>query len=117
MRNFYKITCLVLLFLISNQCRRDDDMNFRIRIENHCDFGIKVYYDNQDIEEYEDGSTDISVTGSVSYVPAYGTKKIYSQDKYVWIETSTEVVKARKFKCQNADILNKEIVVYPEDFE
>ncbi len=121
MKKFYspfiiRLSSILFIALLFVQCRKDDDMNFRIRIENHCGFALKVYYDNQDIEHYDDGDTDISVTGSVTYVPAYSTKKIFSQDKYVWIETATQVVMARRFKCYNADALNKEIAVYPEDF-
>ena len=111
-----KLSSILFIALLFIQCRKDDDMNYRIRIENHCDFGIKVYYDNQDIEHYEDGDRDVSVTGSVTVVAPNNSKKVFSKEKYVWVETSTPIVKSRKFKCYNANIFLKEIKIYPEDF-
>ncbi len=91
-------------------------MNFRIVIENYCDFPVKAYYDNQDIEYYEDGDRDVTVVGSVSFVPANGEKVVYSKYRYVWIETSTNPVMSRKFRSDNDGPFKKRIEVYPEDF-
>ncbi|WP_075591115.1 hypothetical protein [Labilibacter marinus] len=111
-----KIAAAFLFIVWLSSCRKDDDLNYRIRIENHCNFALKVYYDNQEIEHFEDGDTDIDVIGAVTYVPANSMKKVYSRHRYVWIETATELVKTRKFRSSNGDVLNKEIIVHPDDF-
>lgn len=111
----------VLLFSFS-QCRMDDDGNYRILIENNCDFALKVYYDNQDIEYYEDGwgdrwVDDIDVTGAVTFIPPYGSKTIHSKYTYVWVEPDVNYLRSRRFRGYNDDAWRKVIDVFEQDFD
>lgn len=111
-----KLTGLVFLFLIFSQCRRDEDENFRILIENHCDFAIKVYYDNQDIEYYDDGFDDISVIGAVTFIPPYQDKVVHSKYSSIWVEPEVINFRSRKFRSYNDGPWRKTVVIYEEDF-
>lgn len=110
----------VIIFLLASftQCRKDEDMNYRILIENNCDFALKVYYDNQDIEEYEDGDTDYSVVGAVSVVLPQQEKEVYSKYTSVWIEpVDQDNLKSRKFRSLNDGSWRKLIEVSESDFD
>jgi hypothetical protein len=93
-------------------------MNYRILIENNCDFALKVYYDNQDIEKYENGDTDYSVVGAVSVVLPQQEKEVYSKYTSVWIEpVDQDDLKSRKFRSVNDGSWRKLVEVYEQDFE
>lgn len=111
-----KIILLLALLFVLPQCYQDDDMNYRILIENHCDFALKVYYDNQDIEYDDDYGSDVSVTGSVSLVMPFDSKIIHSKYSSVWIEPDASDLKAGKFRSVNDGSWRKRIDVYEEDF-
>ena len=109
------ILLLALLFVLP-QCYQDDDMNYRILIDNNCEFALKVYYDNQDIEYYDGYMDDITVTGAVSLVEPYGTKMVHSKYTSVWIEPDEDGLKSRKFRSYNDGSWQKRIDVYEQDF-
>lgn len=101
-----------------SQCRMDEDYNYRILIDNNCDFALKVYYDNQDIETHEDGWDDYKVIGSVSIVMPYEQKEIYSKYTSVWIEpVDQDLLKSRKFRSMNDGSWRKIVQVFEEDFD
>ena len=113
-----KIVVMTFLMVGFNQCRMDEDMNFRILIDNNCDFALKVYYDNQDIERHDDYPDDYKVTGSVSIVLPYDQKEIYSKYTSVWIEpVDQDHLKSRKFRSTNDGSWRKLIEVFERDFE
>lgn len=110
----------VIIFLLASftQCRKDEDLNYRILIDNNCDFALKVYYDNQDIEEYEDGDTDYSVVGAVSIVLPRQEKEVYSKYTSVWIEpVDQDNLKSRKFRSLNDGSWRKLVEVSESDFD
>lgn len=110
----------VIIFLLASftQCRKDEDLNYRILIDNNCDFALKVYYDNQDIEEYEDGDTDYSVVGAVSIVLPQQEKEVYSKYTSVWIEpVDQDNLKSRKFRSLNDGSWRKLVEVSESDFD
>ncbi len=111
-----KLLMLLALLFVLPQCRQDDDMNYRILIENHCDFALKVYYDNQDIEYSDEYGNDVDVTGSVSFVPPYGSKTVHSKYTSVWIEPDDRELKSGKFRSYNDGTWRKRIDVYEDDF-
>lgn len=117
--NYFAKTLIVIVLLVSfTQCRKDEDMNYRILIENNCDFALKVYYDNQDIEKYENGDTDYSVVGAVSVVLPQQEKEVYSKYTSVWIEpVDQDDLKSRKFRSVNDGSWRKLVEVYEQDFE
>ena len=115
MRSAGKLMLLLTMLFVLPHCYQDDDMNYRILIDNHCDFALKVYYDNQDIEYYDGYANDIKVTGSVSLVEPYGSKTIYSKYSSVWIEPDSKQLKSGKFKSYNDGSWRKRIDVYEQD--
>lgn len=117
-RTYFKMLLLVVSLVSLTQCRMDEDMNYRILIDNNCDFALKVYYDNQDIETHEDGWDDYKVIGSVSIVLPYEQKEIRSKFSSVWIEpVDHSQLKSRKFRSVNDGSWRKVIDVYKSDFE
>lgn len=113
----FKVFAMIVLMVSFSQCRMDDDMNYRILIDNNCDFALKVYYDNQDIETHEDGWEDYKVVGSVSIVLPYEQKEIYSKYTSVWIEpVDQDDLKSRKFRSVNDGSWRKVVDVFEEDF-
>jgi len=117
-KNFsLKVFALIALMVSFSQCRMDEDLNYRILIDNNCDFALKVYYDNQDIENHEDGWDDYKVVGSVSIVLPYEQKEIYSKYTSVWIEpVDQDYMKSKKFRSVNDGSWRKVVDVYEEDF-
>ncbi len=121
-RSFFRTSLkVVLLFVVMvsfTTCRMDEDMNYRIVIENNCDFALKVYYDNQDIERHDDYPDDYSVTGAVSIVYPYDEKEVYSKYTSVWVEPVDQTyLKSRKFRSVNDGAWRKRVDVYKQDFE
>ncbi len=121
-RRFFRTSLkVVLLFAVMvsfTTCRMDEDMNYRIVIENNCDFALKVYYDNQDIERHDDYPDDYSVTGAVSIVYPYDEKEVYSKYTSVWVEPVDQTyLKSRKFRSVNDGAWRKRVDVYKQDFE
>jgi len=115
--NLLRFSILAFTVLLFSQCRRDEDENFRILIDNYCDFAIKVYYDNKDIEYYDEDYRDVDIVGSVTIVPPHSSKTVYSMYSYVWIETTnTEPVIGRKFRSYNDGPFRKIIEVFEDDF-
>lgn len=115
---FAKTFVMIVLLLSFTQCRKDEDLNYRILIDNNCDFALKVYYDNQDIEEYEDGDTDYSVVGAVSIVLPHQEKEIYSKYSSVWVEpVDQDNLKSRKFRSVNDGSWHKLVEVFESDFD
>lgn len=113
-----KLFFAIILMVGFSQCRMDEDMNYRILIDNNCDFALKVYYDNQDIETDEDGVDDYTVRGSVSIVLPYQQKEVYSKYTSVWIEpVDQDDLKSRKFGSVNDGSWRKVIDVYELDFD
>ncbi|MBW8326066.1 MAG: hypothetical protein K0M50_14975 [Prolixibacteraceae bacterium] len=113
-----KLFFAIILMVGFSQCRMDEDMNYRILIDNNCDFALKVYYDNQDIETHEDGVDDYTVRGSVSIVLPYQQKEIYSKYTSVWIEpVDQDDLKSRKFRSVNDGSWRKVVDVYEQDFD
>jgi hypothetical protein len=113
----YKVFAMIVLMVSFSQCRMDEDMNYRILIDNNCDFALKVYYDNQDIETHEDGWEDYKVVGSVSIVLPYEQKEIYSKYTSVWVEpVDQDGLKSRKFRSINDGSWRKVVDVYEQDF-
>ena len=113
-----KAFVMVILLVSFTQCRLDEDLNYRVLIENNCDFALKVYYDNQDIETHENGWEDYKVIGSVTIVLPYGQKQIYSKYTSVWIEPVDQTnLKSRKFRSVNDGSWQKLVDVYEQDFE
>ena len=113
-----KTFVMVILLVSLTQCRLDEDLNYRVLIENNCDFALKVYYDNQDIETHENGWEDYKVIGSVTIVMPYGQKEIYSKYTSVWIEPVDQTnLKSRKFRSVNDGSWRKLVDVYEQDFE
>ena len=113
----FKVFTLIVLLVSFSQCRMDEDLNYRILIDNNCDFALKVYYDNQDIENHEDGWDDYKVVGSVSIVLPYEQKEIYSKYTSVWIEpVDQDYLKSRKFRSLNDGSWRKVVDVYEQDF-
>jgi len=113
----FKVFAMIVLMVSFSQCRMDDDMNYRILIDNNCDFALKVYYDNQDIETHENGWEDYKVVGSVSIVLPYEQKEIYSKYSSVWIEpVDQDYLKSRKFRSVNDGGWRKVVDVFEEDF-
>lgn len=109
---------MIVLMVSFSQCRMDDDMNYRILIDNNCDFALKVYYDNQDIETHEDGWEDYKVVGSVSIVLPFEEKEIYSKYTSVWIEpVDQDDLKSKKFRSTNDGSWRKLVEVFERDFE
>ncbi|MDX9881250.1 MAG: hypothetical protein RBS73_04235 [Prolixibacteraceae bacterium] len=115
-RSAGRILLLAALFLVLPHCYQDEDLNYRILIDNHCDFALKVYYDNQEIEYYDDYVDDITVTGSVSLIEPYGSKLIHSKYSSVWIEPDVNHLRSGKFRSYNDGSWRKRIDVYEEDF-
>lgn len=118
-KNLFKavpVFMMLGLLLAFTQCRMDEDMNYRIVVENHCDFALKVYYDNQYIEYHDDYGDDTRVTGSVTFVPPFGSREIYSKYKSVWIEPEPDQLRSAKFRSCNDDAWHKRIDVYEQDF-
>jgi hypothetical protein len=114
----FKVFALIVLMVSFTQCRMDEDLNYRILIENNCDFALKVYYDNQDIETHENGWDDYKVIGSVTIVMPYGEKEIYSKYSSVWVEpVDQNDLKSRKFRSVNDGSWRKLVDVYEQDFE
>lgn len=114
-----KLLCFFILaftILLFTQCRKDEEENFRIKIENNCDFGIKVYYDNQDIENSDEDCQDVDIIGSVTVIPPHSSKTLYSYYSYVWIESINEDAIGKKFKSDNDGPFRKILTVYEEDF-
>jgi hypothetical protein len=112
------IAVAVIMVISFTQCRLDEDLNYRILIDNNCDFALKVYYDNQDIETHENGWDDYKVIGSVTIVMPYGQKEIYSKYTSVWIEPVDQTnLKSRKFRSMNDGSWRKVVDVYEQDFE
>ena len=114
--NLIKLTSLMVLIVAFSQCRKDEDENFRIRIENHCDFAIKVYYDNQDIEYYEDDIDNVSVVGAVTFIPPFQDKIVYSKYSSVWVEPEIIQFRARKFRSYNDGPWRKKVIINESDF-
>ena len=112
----FKLVFLMSLLIVLPHCYQDEDLNYRILIDSHCDFPIKVYYDNQDIEYNDDYANDISVTGSVSLVEPYGSKLIHSKYSSVWIEPDKDGLKSGKFRSYNDGSWQKRIDVYEQNF-
>jgi len=113
----FKVFAMIVLMVSFSQCRMDDDMNYRILIDNNCDFALKVYYDNQDIETHEDGWEDYKVVGSVSIVLPYEEKEIYSKYTSVWIEpVDQDDLKSKKFRSVNDGSWRKLVEVFEGDF-
>jgi hypothetical protein len=113
-----RITAMIIMMVSFSQCRMDEDYNYRILIDNNCDFALKVYYDNQDIETHENGWEDYNVIGSVSIVLPFGQKEIYSKYTSVWIEpVDQEQLKSRKFRSANDGSWRKTVQVFKQDFE
>ena len=113
----FKVFAMIVLMVSFSQCRMDDDMNYRILIDNNCDFALKVYYDNQDIETHENGWEDYKVVGSVSIVLPYEQKEIYSKYSSVWIEpVDQDDLKSKKFRSINDGGWRKVVDVFEEDF-
>ncbi len=110
-----KLASLMFFILLFTQCRKDEDENYRILIENHCDFGIKVYYDNQDIEYYGGDFEEIDVIGAVTFVGPYEDKVVFSKYTSVWVEPEVNL-RARKFRSYNDGPWRKKIIVMDEDF-
>lgn len=109
---------LIFLALATTQCRKDDDLNYRIVIDNHCDFAVKVYYDNQEIENHEDGDDDYRVVGAVSIVMPQQEKTVYSRYASVWIEpVDQDHLKSRKFRSENDGVWHKIVQVFESDFD
>lgn len=110
---------LLLVFLLSfSQCRMDEDMNYRILIDNNCDFALKVYYDNQEIEYHEDYADDYTTRGLVSIVLPYEQKEIYSKFTSVWVEpVDQDHLKSRKFRSENDGSWRKIVEVFERDFD
>jgi hypothetical protein len=114
----FKVFALFVLLMSFSQCRMDEDYNYRILIDNNCDFALKVYYDNQDIERHEDYADDYKVVGSVSIVLPYEQKEIYSKYTSVWIEpVDQDDLKSRKFRSVNDGSWRKVVDVYEQDFD
>mgnify|MGYP006992001162 CR=1 FL=1 len=116
MKSAGRFIFLIALLFVLPHCYQDEDMNYRILIENHCEFALKVYYDNQDIEYYDDYVDDITTTGSVSLVEPYGSKLIHSKYSSVWIEPDEDGLKSGKFRSYNDGSWRKRIDVYEQDF-
>jgi hypothetical protein len=115
---FTKAFVMIVLLVSFSQCRMDEDYNFRILIENNCDFALKVYYDNQDIETHENGWNDYKTIGSVTIVLPYQEKEVYSKYTSVWIEpVDQDHLKSRKFRSVNDGTWRKLVDVYEQDFE
>ncbi len=115
---FFRMFLLLVFLFSAIQCRMDEDMNYRIVIDNNCDFALKVYYDNQNIETHEDGWEDYKVIGSVSVVLPYEEKEIYSKYTSVWIEpVDQDQFKSRKFRSVNDGSWRKLVEVFESDFE
>lgn len=115
---FAKTLVMIILLVSLTQCRKDEDLNYRILIENNCDFALKVYYDNQDIETHEDGWDDYKVIGAVSVVLPQQEKEIYSKYASVWIEpVDQDDLKSRKFRSANDGSWRKLVEVYEQDFD
>jgi len=113
-----KTFVMIILLVGFTQCRMDEDLNYRILIENNCDFALKVYYDNQDIETHENGWDDYKVIGSVTIVLPYQEKEVYSKYTSVWIEPVDQTnLKSRKFRSVNDGSWRKLVDVYEEDFD
>jgi len=113
-----RIAVVVIMMISFTQCRLDEDLNYRILIDNNCDFALKVYYDNQDIETHENGWDDYKVIGSVTIVMPYGQKEIYSKYTSVWIEPVDQTnLKSRKFRSVNDGSWRKLVDIYEQDFE
>jgi hypothetical protein len=113
-----RIALVVIMMISFTQCRLDEDLNYRVLVENNCDFALKVYYDNQDIETHENGWEDYKVIGSVTIVMPYGQKEIYSKYTSVWIEPVDQTnLKSRKFRSVNDGSWRKLVDVYEQDFE
>ena len=113
-----KTLVMIVLLVSFAQCRKDEDMNYRILIDNNCDFALKVYYDNQDIEKYEDGNKDYSVVGAVSIVLPQQEKVVYSKYTSVWVEpVDQNNLKSRKFRSVNDGSWRKLVEVYESDFD
>lgn len=109
---------LILLLLSFNRCNMDEDMNYRILVVNNCDFALKVYYDNQDIETHENGWNNYKTIGSVTIVLPHQDKEIYSKYTSVWIEPVDQIqLNSRKFRSVNDGAWRKLIEVYKQDFE
>lgn len=116
---FFAKTFVIVVLLVSfTQCRKDEDLNYRVLIDNNCDFALKVYYDNQDIETHEDGWNDYKVIGSVSVVLPQQEKEIYSKYSSVWIEPVDQTnLKSRKFRSVNDGSWRKLVEVFESDFD
>lgn len=110
-----KLLILTVILAAFSQCRRDDDENFRILIENNCDFAVKVYYDNQDIEYYDDGY-DKDVIGAVTFIPPYSEKVVHSKYTSVWVEPEFTDIRSRKFRSTNDGPFRKKVIIYESDF-
>lgn len=112
-------TLILVIFLVSfSQCRMDEDMNYRILIDNNCDFALKVYYDNQEIEYHEDYADDYTTRGLVSIVLPYEQKEIYSKYTSVWVEpVDQDHLKSRKFRSENDGSWRKIVEVFERDFD
>lgn len=113
-----KAFVMTAIMVSLSQCRMDEDLNYRILIDNNCDFALKVYYDNQDIETHENGWDDYKVIGSVTIVPPYGQKEIYSKYTSVWVEpVDQDQLKSRKFRSENDGAWRKIISIFELDFD
>lgn len=116
-QGFFKGFVLLILLLGFVQCQTDEDMNYRVVIENNCDFALKVYYDNQDIE-YNDEFSSETTRGAVSIIFPYDRKKIFSKYTSVWVEPVDQShLKSRKFRSLDDNIWERIIVIDPSDFE
>ena len=111
-----KLFVLTAVLLAFTQCRKDEDENFRIRVENHCDFAIKVYYDNQEIEYYDEYIEDVTVVGAVTFIPPGYDKIIYSKYASVWVEPEFDDIPSRKFRSHNDGPWRKLLVIHEYDF-
>ena len=113
--NLTRLLVIALVLAAFTQCRRDEDENYRILIENNCDFAVKVYYDNQDIEYYEDGY-DKDIIGAVTFVPPYSERVIHSKYTSVWVEPEFHDIRSRRFKSYNDGPFRKKVIIYESDF-